>query len=93
MSATEEIEKNKKFIIERLKNGPTYRKDLHLECCKKLGKSLIPSTKPSRICEDMPDNHFDRAIEELLDSKTVKKMGNLKGKGNFMFYGLVENPK
>ncbi|MBY8987732.1 MAG: hypothetical protein KGD61_04710 [Candidatus Lokiarchaeota archaeon] len=46
---TIEREKIKLIIIKTLMNGATYRKDLHLECCKQLGKSLNRSLKPSRI--------------------------------------------
>lgn len=58
MSVEIEREMIKQLIIRRLRKGSTYRKDLHLECCRQLGKSTRPSLKPSRICEGMPDSQF-----------------------------------
>lgn len=82
-----ERERIKQIILDRLRRGATYRKDLHLECCRKLGKSIKPSLKPSRICEDMPDSTFDIPLKELFDSGIVKKTR----KGRFVFYKLTEN--
>lgn len=86
---TEERKRVKEIILKRLSKGATYRKDLHLECCRKLGKSPKPSLKPSRICGDMPDSTFDVPLRELFDSGIVKKTR----KGRFVFYKLVEKGK
>jgi hypothetical protein len=86
----QEREKIKKIILERLKEGPTYRKDLHLLCCQKLGKSTKPSLNPSRIYGDMQDSQFDIPLRELLQSGLVRKVGNICRKGNFMYYKLVQ---
>ena len=85
-----EREKIKQIIIDRLKKGPTYRKDLHLLCCQKLGRSTTPSLKPYRICEDMQASQFDVPLRELLESGLVRKVGNIRTKGNFMYYELVQ---
>ena len=93
MNIEQERERIKQIIISRLKKGATYRKDIHLECCKQLGKSTKPSLKPSRICEDMPDSQFDIPLKELEKSRIIRKIGNMRNKGNFMFYELVEATK
>ena len=43
MNIQEERERVKQIIIDRLSKGSTYRKDLHLECCRQLGKSTSHS--------------------------------------------------
>ena len=93
MSVKKERERIKQIIIGRLRKGPTYRKDLHLECCRQLGKSASSSLKPSRMCEDMPDSQFDFPLKELEELEVIRKIGNLKQKGNFMFYELMESKK
>lgn len=85
----QERERVKQIVRNRLSIGTTYRKDLHLECCRKLGKSLTPSRKPSRICEDMPDSTFDVPLKELYDSGIIKKIR----KGKCVYYELVEEKK
>lgn len=93
MSVEIERERIKQIIIDRLRKGSTYRKDLHLECCRQLGKSTKPSLTPSRICEDMPDSQFDIPLRELVKSGIIRKIGNLRKKGHFMFYELTETKK
>jgi DNA-binding transcriptional ArsR family regulator len=84
-----ERERVKEIILDRLSMGPTFRKDLHLECCRKLDKNIKPSLKPSRICEDMPDSRFDTPLKELFNSGTIRK----ERKGRYVFYSLVEEWK
>jgi hypothetical protein len=86
----QEREQVKQIILERLKKGRVYRKQLHIECCQKLGKSSKSSIQPSRICEDMQDSQFDIPLRELLKLSLIKKVGNEGRKGNFMFYELVQ---
>jgi len=93
MSIKQERERIKQIIIDILSKGPTYRKDLHLGCCRQLGKSTKPSLEPSRICKDMPDNRFDVPLKELEKSGIIRKIGNPTRKGHFMFYELVETKK
>ena len=85
-----EREKIKQIIIDRLKKGPTYRKDLHLLCCQKLGRSTTPSLKPYRICEDMQDSQFDIPLTELLETGLIRKRGSMGKPGNFMYYEIVD---
>ena len=86
----QEREKIRQIILERLKKEPAYRKELHLFCCQKLGKSIAPSKKPSRICEDMQDSQFDLPLKELLELGLIRKKGNMGKLGNYMYYELVQ---
>ena len=86
----QEREKIKQIILDRLKKGPAYRKELHLLCCEKLGKSTMPSQKPSRICEDMQDSQFDIPLTELLETGLIRKRGSMGKPGNFMYYEIVQ---
>jgi hypothetical protein len=81
----ENREKIRRFILEFLKAGSMYRKELHVACCRKLGKSDEPSSKPSRICKDMPDSWFDVPLKEMLESKTLRK----ERRGRYVYYHLV----
>jgi chromosome segregation and condensation protein ScpB len=38
----------------------------------------------------MQDSQFDVPLRELLESGLVRKVGNIRTKGNFMYYELVQ---
>ena len=80
----ENRERIRHTILDLLKTTPMYRKELHIACCRILGKSDEPSTKPSRICKDMPDSWFDVPLEQLLESKMLRK----ERQGRRVYYHL-----
>jgi hypothetical protein len=88
-----EMEKVREIILKTLRTGPVCRIELNRQCCIELGYDAIPEYNDKgqriRICRKMPDNHFDRPLNEL------KKEGRVqwKRKGQYVLYELAKGVK